>query len=55
MSCHCSGEEVKRRRGGPEHGPRSVCEDWSRSPEENLEDFRAMRDGKYRLARRICV
>ena len=46
--CHCSGEEVKRRRGGPEHGPRSICADWSRSSEDNLEDFRAMRDGKYK-------
>lgn len=46
--CHCSAEEVKRRRGGPEHGPRSVCKDWSRTAEENLDDFRAMRDGRYR-------
>jgi glutaminyl-tRNA synthetase len=46
--CHCSGAEVKQRRGGPEHGPRSVCDHWSRSPEDNLEDFRAMRDGKYK-------
>ncbi|KAK3703881.1 Glutaminyl-tRNA synthetase [Vermiconidia calcicola] len=46
--CLCSAEEVKRRRGWPEHGPRSVCEDWSRTAEENLDDFRAMRDGRYR-------
>ena len=46
--CHCSATEVKRRRGGAEHGPRSVCEHWSRSVEENLEDFRAMRAGKYK-------
>jgi len=46
--CHCSGEEINKGRGGKEHGPRSVCEHWSRSPEDNLEDFRAMRDGKYK-------
>ena len=46
--CHCSGAEVKRRRGGVEHGPRSVCEHWSRTPEDNWEDLRAMRDGKYK-------
>lgn len=45
--CHCSAAEVKRRRGGPEHGPRSVCVDWSRSYSDNMKDFRAMRDGKY--------
>ena len=46
--CHCSAAEVKARRGGPEHGPRSVCADWSRRPEDNLEDLTAMRDGKYK-------
>ncbi|KAF2479807.1 tRNA synthetases class I, catalytic domain-containing protein [Neohortaea acidophila] len=46
--CHCSAAEVKRGRGGPEHGPRSVCKDWSRTVEDNLQDFRAMRDGKYK-------
>ncbi|KAK5175598.1 Glutaminyl-tRNA synthetase [Saxophila tyrrhenica] len=46
--CRCSAAEVKSRRGGAEHGPRSVCEHWSRSVEDNLEDFRAMRDGKYK-------
>ena len=46
--CHCSASEVKQRRGGSEHGPRSVCTDWSRSPEDNLAEFRGMRDGKYK-------
>lgn len=49
-ACHCSQADVKRGRGLREdktRGPRSVCEDWSRSPEENLEQFRKMRDGKY--------
>lgn len=46
--CHCTGEQINKGRGGKEHGPRSVCEHWSRSPEDNLEDFRAMRDGKYK-------
>ena len=46
--CFCSAAEVKARRGGPEHGLRSVCKDWSASSEENLEQFRAMRDSKYK-------
>lgn len=45
--CFCSAEEVKRRRGGAEHGERSVCEHWSSDVVSNLEHFRAMRDGKY--------
>ena len=45
--CHCSATIVKERRGGAKHGPRSVCEHWSRSEDTNLEDCRAMRDGKY--------
>lgn len=45
--CFCSAEEVKAGRGGKEHGPRSACKDWSASVEKNLEEFRAMRDGKY--------
>ncbi|WPG97810.1 Hypothetical protein R9X50_00059100 [Acrodontium crateriforme] len=45
--CFCSAAEVKKGRGGPEHGPRSVCKDWSKSPEQNLEEFRAMKEGKY--------
>ena len=46
--CFCSGEEVKRRRGGKEHGKRSVCEDWGREAEGNLVELRKMRDGAYR-------
>jgi len=46
--CLCSAAEVKRRRGGPEHGPRSVCEHWSREASDNLADFRRMRDGAYK-------
>lgn len=46
--CRCSAAEVKQKRGGQEHGPRSVCEHWSRSVEDNLADFRSMRDGKYK-------
>lgn len=45
--CFCTASEVKQARGGKEHGPRSVCKDWSRSIDENLVEFRAMRDGKY--------
>ncbi|EGP84138.1 glutamine--tRNA ligase [Zymoseptoria tritici IPO323] len=45
--CFCSAAEVKARRGGPEHGPRSVCADWSASPDTNLAEFRKMRDGDY--------
>lgn len=45
--CHCTAEEVNKGRGGAEHGPRSVCKHWSRPTEESLEEFRAMRDGKY--------
>lgn len=45
--CHCSAEDVKKGRGGPEHGPRSVCSHWSRPVEESLEQFRAMKDDKY--------
>ncbi|KAK4631231.1 Glutamine--tRNA ligase protein virJ [Fulvia fulva] len=45
--CFCSAEAVKAGRGGKEHGPRSVCEHWSHTPEKNLEEFRAMRDNKY--------
>ncbi|KAL1305474.1 hypothetical protein AAFC00_002350 [Neodothiora populina] len=46
--CHCTAEEVKAGRGGPDHGPRSVCSHWSRPIDESLTGFRAMRDGKYK-------
>ncbi|KAI5358123.1 putative ribosomal protein L25/Gln-tRNA synthetase [Septoria linicola] len=45
--CFCSAEAIKAGRGGKEHGPRSVCAHWSKGVEKNLEEFRAMRDGKY--------
>ena len=48
--CYCAPAEIKRRKGklpGGQHGPRSVCEHWHYSVEKNLEEFRAMRDGKY--------
>ncbi|KAI7512374.1 glutaminyl-tRNA synthetase [Hortaea werneckii] len=49
--CHCTPDEVKRGRGqlgGGEFGERKPCAHWSRSVEENLEEFRSMRDGKYK-------
>ncbi|KAF1345054.1 tRNA synthetases class I, catalytic domain-containing protein [Delphinella strobiligena] len=46
--CFCTAEEVKKGRGGPEHGPRSVCSHWSKPVEESLDEFRAMRDDKYK-------
>ncbi|KAF7194295.1 putative glutamine--tRNA ligase [Pseudocercospora fuligena] len=45
--CFCSAAAVKEARGGKDHGPRSVCKDWSTPADKNLEEFRAMRDGKY--------
>lgn len=51
--CHCSGEEINQGRGGKEHGPRSVCKHWSREVEDNLEDFRSMRDGKYKAGQAL--
>ncbi|KAI7659888.1 glutaminyl-tRNA synthetase, partial [Hortaea werneckii] len=49
--CHCTPDEVKRGRGqlgGGEFGERKACAHWGRSVEENLEEFRGMRDGKYK-------
>ncbi|KAF2742311.1 glutaminyl-tRNA synthetase [Sporormia fimetaria CBS 119925] len=47
--CHCSREEVNRQRGGPDNrGARYACEHRTRSIESSLEEFRAMRDGKYK-------
>lgn len=51
--CRCSGEEINQGRGGKEHGPRSVCKHWGRNAEDNLEDFRAMRDGKYKAGQAL--
>ncbi|KAK5109620.1 hypothetical protein LTR62_006857 [Meristemomyces frigidus] len=49
--CHCSPDEVKEGRGklpNGEHGPRTACQHWGRSVEENVEEFRKMRDGGYK-------
>ncbi|KZF23337.1 glutaminyl-tRNA synthetase [Xylona heveae TC161] len=46
--CHCSDTEVKQQRGGENHGPRYACVHRSRPTEESLQEFRAMRDGKYK-------
>jgi glutaminyl-tRNA synthetase len=46
--CHCSDVEIKKQRGGEERGPRYRCEHASRAVDENLAEFRAMRDGKYK-------
>lgn len=46
--CHCSKEQMQQGRGGEKgEGSRTVCEHWHRSSEDNLADFRSMRDGKY--------
>lgn len=46
--CHCSKDAVQKGRGGKKGElPRSVCSDWSKSVEKNMEEFRGMRDGKY--------
>jgi len=46
--CHCSDTEIKLQRGGEARGPRYRCEHANRSVDENLTEFRAMRDGKYK-------
>ena len=51
--CHCTAEEVQKGRGGSDHGPRSVCSHWSRPVAESLEEFRAMRDGKYKAGQAL--
>ncbi|KAF2765381.1 glutaminyl-tRNA synthetase [Teratosphaeria nubilosa] len=48
--CHCSAAEMKQGRGilpDGGHGPRMACVHRDRPVEENLAEFRAMRDGKY--------
>lgn len=40
--------EIKLQRGGAEHGPRYRCAHADQSVEYNLEEFRAMKDGKYK-------
>jgi glutaminyl-tRNA synthetase len=51
--CHCTAEELQKGRGGSDHGPRSVCSHWSRPVAESLEEFRAMRDGKYKAGQAL--
>ena len=49
--CYCTPAEVKKGRGqlgGGEYGPRTACAHWNRSVDENLEELRGMRDGKYK-------
>lgn len=47
--CHCSKEEVNLHRGGPDNrGKRFACAHRDRPTEESLDEFRAMRDGKYK-------
>ncbi|KAI0429461.1 glutaminyl-tRNA synthetase-like protein [Xylaria sp. FL1042] len=46
--CHCNDDEIKAQRGGDNHGPRFRCAHAGRSVEENLAEFRGMRDGKYK-------
>ncbi|PSR82915.1 glutaminyl-tRNA synthetase [Coniella lustricola] len=47
--CHCDDAEIKRQRGGEKgESPRYRCKHAEQSPEENLQKFRDMRDGKYK-------
>lgn len=50
--CHCTAEQVKAQRGmkpdGTLGGERFACPHRDRSVEDNLTEFRAMRDGKYK-------
>lgn len=47
--CHCTAEEINSQRGGKDNrGQRFECKHRNRSVEENLTEFRAMRDGKYK-------
>lgn len=50
--CHCTAEEIKRGRGikedGTPGGERVACVHRDRPTEENLEEFRKMRDGVYK-------
>jgi glutaminyl-tRNA synthetase len=48
--CRCSAEDMKKGRGilpDGGHGPRTACKHRDRPVEENLAEFRGMRDGKY--------
>lgn len=47
--CHCSAEDLQQQRGGEKGtSPRFRCKHAERSVEENLTEFRAMKDGKYK-------
>ena len=46
--CHCTDEEVKKQRGEGKGLPRYDCLHRTRPVEESLEEFRGMRDGKYK-------
>ncbi|KAI9805091.1 MAG: hypothetical protein M1825_000925 [Sarcosagium campestre] len=46
--CHCSDEDLKLQRGGPNHGPRYACPHRDRPTEESTEEFKAMQEGKYK-------
>ncbi|CAN8102245.1 unnamed protein product [Discula destructiva] len=47
--CHCDELEIKRQRGGEKgESPRYRCKHAEQSVEENLQQFRDMRDGKYK-------
>ncbi|PSS16556.1 hypothetical protein M430DRAFT_66922 [Amorphotheca resinae ATCC 22711] len=46
--CHCGDAEIKAQRGGEARGPRFRCAHADQTPEHNLSEFRAMRDGKYK-------
>ena len=46
--CHCSDEEVKKQRGEGTGRPRVACPHRTRPAEESLQEFRGMRDGKYK-------
>lgn len=54
--CYCSKEMVQRGRGiltektpdgKPKYGARSVCKEWHASIEQNLKEFRELKNGKY--------
>ncbi|KAJ1916259.1 Glutaminyl-tRNA synthetase [Mycoemilia scoparia] len=46
--CHCTGEEIKKQRGGEERGPRYACAHRDRPISESLEEFENMKNGKYK-------
>ncbi|KAK4454253.1 tRNA synthetases class I, catalytic domain-containing protein [Podospora aff. communis PSN243] len=47
--CHCNDDEIKLQRGGEKGAsPRFRCKHAEQTPEHNLQEFRAMRDGKYK-------